>query len=102
MIEEAMAGKDFLSGLGGDEIINGDKEPVLGKRFEDGLSDRLPESWPRDLRGGHESIEPSPGDVRETKDCVQASEQVGCFGRGKGDDGQDGIYEPLATFIIFF
>jgi len=42
MIEEAVTAEDFLPGLGVDAIIESDKEPAVGERVCNGLSDGAP------------------------------------------------------------
>jgi hypothetical protein len=60
----------------------------------------LPQSFPRDLGGGHEGVESSLGDVGEPEDCVETPQQVGCFRRGeRDDDGQEGVEEPGPAFF---
>lgn len=49
VIEEAVAGEYFLSGLRVDTIIESDKESTVCKWRWDGVSDRVPESVPWDF-----------------------------------------------------
>lgn len=102
MIEETVAGEDFLSDLRVDAIIECQEESSASEGCGYCFPEGFPEAEPRDFGGGHESIKPPPGNMSKPKDGVETTQKIGRFRRCEGDDdGQEGVDEPGTAFLAF-